>query len=76
MQRLMVSLISLGMMFGSLIAGAAGDAKAEDLLKQARAALGGEKPLAKAQGLSCVGTVQRSMELSSASGGTRCSPSK
>lgn len=59
MQRLMVSLISLGMLFGSLIAGADGDAKTAELLKQARAALGGENKLAKVQGLSAAGTLAR-----------------
>jgi hypothetical protein len=61
MQRLMVSLISLGMMFGSLIAGADGDAKTAALLKQARAALGGESQLAKVQGLSATGTLAREL---------------
>ena len=61
MQRLIVSFISLGMMVGGLIAGAEGDTKAEALLKQARAALGGESKLAKVQGLSAVGTVAREM---------------
>jgi hypothetical protein len=61
MQRLMVSLISLGMMFGSLIAGADGDAKTAALLKQARAALGGESKLAKVQGLSATGTLAREL---------------
>jgi hypothetical protein len=57
----MVSLISLGMMFGSLIAGADGDAKTAALLKQARAALGGESKLAKVQGLSAAGTLAREL---------------
>jgi len=61
MQRLIVSLISLGMMAGSLIAGADGDAKTAELLKQARAALGGESNLAKVQGLSAAGTLAREM---------------
>jgi hypothetical protein len=61
MQRLMVSVVSLGMMLGSLIAGAEGDAKAAALLKQARAALGGESKLAKVQGLSATGTLAREM---------------
>ena len=43
----------------SFVAQATGDTKAADLLAQARAALGGEKQLAKVQGLSCAGTVQR-----------------
>ena len=61
MQRLMVFLISLGMMFGSLIAGADGDARTAALLKQARAALGGEGKLAKVQGLSAAGTLAREL---------------
>src|SRR6185503_15772732 len=36
-----------------------GDTKAEQLLAQARAALGGERNLAKVQGLSAAGTYQR-----------------
>ena len=61
MQRVMTSLISLGMMVGALIAGAEGDTKAVALLKQARAALGGETKLAKIQGLSATGTLAREM---------------
>jgi hypothetical protein len=61
MQRLMVSFVSLGMMLGSLLAGAEGDTKAAALLDQARAALGGEKKLAKVQGLSASGTLAREM---------------
>lgn len=59
MQRLIVSLISLAMTLGGLAARAAGDTKAEQLLAQARAALGGESRLAKVQGLSASGTYQR-----------------
>jgi len=36
-----------------------GDARATDLIAQARAALGGEQKLAKVQGVSCTGTMQR-----------------
>jgi hypothetical protein len=61
MQRLIVSFISLGMMFGSLIAGGDGDAKTAELLKRARAAVGGESKLAKVQGLSAAGTLAREM---------------
>jgi hypothetical protein len=61
MQRLFVGLIALGTIVGSVDAIAASDARAEELLKQARAALGGEKALAKVQGLACVGTIQRSI---------------
>jgi hypothetical protein len=59
MQRLIVSLISLAMTLGGLAARAAGDTKAEQLLAQARAALGGDSTLAKVQGLSASGTYQR-----------------
>jgi hypothetical protein len=59
MQRLIVSFVSRGMMVGSQIAGAEGDTKAVALLKQARAALGGEGKLANVQGLSAAGTLAR-----------------
>jgi hypothetical protein len=59
MQRLIVSLISLAMTLGGLAARAAGDTKAEQLLAQARAALGGDDKLAKVQGLTASGTYQR-----------------
>jgi hypothetical protein len=39
----------------------AGDAKAEQLMAQARAALGGEKNLSKVEGLTATGTYQRTM---------------
>ena len=61
MQRLIVSLISLAMTFGGFAARAAGDTKAEQLLAQAREALGGEKQLARVQGLTATGTYQREM---------------
>jgi hypothetical protein len=61
MQRLIVSFVSLGMMLAGLIAGADGDEKSVALLKQARAALGGESKLAKVQGLSAAGTLAREM---------------
>jgi hypothetical protein len=59
MQRLIVSLISLAMTLGGLAARAAGDTKAEQLLAQARAALGGDKNLANVRGLSATGAYQR-----------------
>ena len=62
MQWLIVSLISLAMTLGGLAARAAGDTKAEQLLAQARAALGGEKNLNKVQGLTASGTYQRTMQ--------------
>src|SRR5437773_2547536 len=37
------------------------DAKAEQLLAQTRAALGGEKNMSKVQGLTCSGTYERTM---------------
>jgi hypothetical protein len=60
-QRLIVFLISLVMTAGGYAARAAGDAKAEQLLAQARASLGGDKNLNKVQGLSATGTYQRTM---------------
>ena len=59
MQRLVNLLLALAMTFGSWSARAAGDSKAADLLAQARAAIGGEKPLAKVKGLACAGTIVR-----------------
>jgi len=61
MQRVMLGLIAVMTMLGTHGVRAAGDAKAEELLKQARAALGGEKSIAKVQALSCAGTVQRTI---------------
>ena len=53
MPRVLMSLISFA------LALVLGDARATELLAQARAALGGEKAIAKVQGLSATGTVQR-----------------
>src|SRR5258706_156434 len=50
MERLVVYVISLTMAFGGLAARAAGDTKSEQLLAQARAALGGDGNLSKVQG--------------------------
>jgi hypothetical protein len=61
MQRLIVSLISLAMTLGGIAAHIEGDTKAEQLLAQARQALGGEKNLNKVQGLTCTGTYERAM---------------
>src|SRR5689334_16100284 len=61
MQRVLTLLIALAMSAGSLVARVTGDTKAAELLAQARAAIGGEKQLAKVQGLTCAGTVQRLM---------------
>jgi hypothetical protein len=61
MQRLIVSLISLAMTLGGIAARVDGDTKAEQLLAQARQALGGEKNLNKVQGLTCAGTYERTV---------------
>jgi len=60
MQRILSFLIAAGMALGGYAARAAGDAKASELLAQARAAIGGDKA-ARVQGLSCAGTVARSV---------------
>src|SRR6202795_1015252 len=62
MQRAIVYVISLLLTLGSFVARATGDTKAEQLLAQARAALGGDKNLSQVQGLSCTGTYQRTMQ--------------
>jgi hypothetical protein len=59
MVQLTSLLVAVLLSFATLVAQATGDTKAADLLAQARAALGGEKQLAKVQGLSCAGTLQR-----------------
>ncbi len=60
MQRLIVSLISIAMTLASLAARVAGDTRAEQLLAQARAALG--KNLDKVQGLTATGGYQRTTD--------------
>jgi hypothetical protein len=60
-QGLIVYLISFAMTLGGYAARAAGDTKAEQLMAQARVALGGEKNLNKVQGLTATGTYQRTM---------------
>lgn len=62
MQRLIVYLLSMAMAAGGYAARAAGDTKAEQLMAQARAALGGEKSLTKVQGITATGTYQRTMQ--------------
>src|SRR5258708_22451766 len=57
----MIALISLSSPVGSIGARVEGDTKAEQLLAQARQALGGEKNLNKVQGLTCTGTYERTM---------------
>ncbi|HZP47612.1 MAG TPA: hypothetical protein VFB07_03690 [Vicinamibacterales bacterium] len=53
MPRMLLSLITLA------LALVLGDARATELVAQARAALGGEKALSKIQGLSATGTIRR-----------------
>jgi hypothetical protein len=52
----------MAMTAGGFAARMAGDNKAEQLMAQARAALGGEKNLNKVQGLTATGTYQRTMQ--------------
>jgi hypothetical protein len=59
MQRLIGSLISLAMLLGGFAARMAGDTKSEQLMAQARAALGGDGQFARVQGLTATGTFQR-----------------
>ena len=61
MQRVMVYLMSLLLTLGGFVARAAGDTKVEQLLAQARAALGGERNLNKVKGLTASGTYQRTL---------------
>ena len=61
MQWLMVTVISLAMTLGSIAARLEGDAKAAQLLAQARAALGGERNLAQVQGLTLSGSYERTL---------------
>ena len=58
MQSIVATILALAMSLGSFAAALTGDQKTADLLKQARAALGGDK-LDKVQGLSATGTYQR-----------------
>jgi hypothetical protein len=59
---MIVYLMSIAMAAGGYAARAAGDAKGEQLMAQARAALGGEKDLNKVQGLTASGTYQRTLQ--------------
>jgi hypothetical protein len=61
-QRLIAYLMSIAMTAGGFAARMTGDTKAEQLMAQARAALGGEKNLNKVQGLTATGTYQRTMQ--------------
>jgi hypothetical protein len=54
--------MTLAMTAGGFAARLSGDTKAEQLMAQARAALGGEKSLSKVQGLTATGTYQRTMQ--------------
>ena len=61
MERLIVYVISIAMTLGGFAARAAGDTKSEQLLAQARAALGGDTNLNRVHGLTATGTFQREM---------------
>jgi hypothetical protein len=61
MQRLIVSSIVLAMTMGVPGVEAAGDTKADQILAQARAAIGGDQHLGSVQGLTAAGTYQREM---------------
>ena len=61
MERVLTFLLALAMTLGGYAARVEGDAKAAELLAQARAAIGGDKPLGKVQAVSCVGSIQRSI---------------
>lgn len=61
MQRLIVSVISLALTLGGIAAHVDGDTKAEQLLAQARQALGGDKNLNKVHALTATGSYQRTM---------------
>jgi hypothetical protein len=59
MQRLFLSFFSLALTLATLVARASGDARAIELLAQARAALGGDSRLSKVQALSATGRYRR-----------------
>jgi hypothetical protein len=59
MQRLIVSSIVLAMTMSGLGMGAAGDTKADQVIAQARAAIGGDQHLSGVLGLTAAGTFQR-----------------
>jgi hypothetical protein len=61
MERLITLLFSLAMAAGGIVAHVEGDAKAEQLLAQARQKLGGDKSLSRVQALSCAGTYERTL---------------
>ena len=57
----MIFILSLAMTLSGLAARIENDTKAEQLLAQARQALGGEPNLTKVHGLSCTGTYERTI---------------
>ncbi|HTK29565.1 MAG TPA: hypothetical protein VL309_08440 [Vicinamibacterales bacterium] len=59
MARFTSTIFTLVLTLAGLVAHAAGDTRAEQLLAQARAAIGAGKNPAPVRGLSCAGTVQR-----------------
>ena len=61
MVGLIVYVIAFAMTLGGFAARAAGDTKAEQLLAEARAALGGNKNLNNVHGLTATGAYQREM---------------
>jgi hypothetical protein len=61
MERVMAFVLSLATMLGGIAARVEGDTKAEQLLAEARKALGGEKNLAKVQALTATGTYERTL---------------
>lgn len=61
MKRLIVSVSVLAMTMGGIAARAGGDTKGEQLLAQARAAIGGDQKLNKVLGLTAAGTFQREL---------------
>ena len=61
MQRIGIYFFSFALTLGGYIARAGGDAKAAELLAQARAAIGGDSKISNVHGLSATGTLQRAM---------------
>jgi hypothetical protein len=62
MQKSSLLALTLGAALASGAPGAAADAKTEQLLAQARAALGGESALARVQGLTASGSYRRTLQ--------------
>ena len=61
MQRIGIYFFSLAFTLGGYIARAGGDAKAAELLAQARAAIGGDSKVSNVHGISATGALQRAM---------------